>query len=96
MPVIYISIINYSINMRREIYLHMAMESIKNMCSNQGTRYRVASGFSSGYYHVKVNAEKKIYKCGPNLDTLFRVEVFVEYYVYTLIPPHLHFLLYSL
>ena len=26
---IYISIINYSINMRREIYLHMAMESIK-------------------------------------------------------------------
>ena len=26
-------------------------------------------------------------KCGPNLDTLFCVEVFVEFYVYTPIPP---------
>ena len=26
------------------------------------------------------------YKCGPNLDTLFCVEVFIEFYVYTPIP----------
>ena len=27
-----------------------------------------------------------MFKCGPNLDTLFCVEVFVEFYIYTLTP----------
>ena len=29
-------------------------------------------------------------KCGPNLDTQFRVQVFVEFYVYTPSPPYIH------
>ena len=30
-------------------------------------------------------------KCGPNLDTQFCVEVFVEFYVYTTTPHHFQF-----
>ena len=29
-------------------------------------------------------------KCGPNLDTQFRVQVFVEFYVYTPSPPYVY------
>ena len=48
--------------MRREIYFDMAMERTKKyVFGNQGTGFRVvATGFWSGYYHTKVNAEKKI------------------------------------
>ena len=51
----------YKINMRREIYFDMAMERTKKyVFGNQGTGFRVvATGFWSGYYHTKVNAEEK-------------------------------------
>ena len=47
--------------MRREIYFDMAMERTKKyVFGNQGTGLRVvATGFWSGYYHTKVNAEEK-------------------------------------
>ena len=47
--------------MRREIYFDMAMERTKKyVFGNQGTGFRVvATGFWSGYYHTKVNAEEK-------------------------------------
>ena len=80
---------------RQRIHSYLAPTVEFNPTRNQDAVPNVSKEYFTrhNYLSRKHNCKglhKAIYKCGPNLDTQFRVQVFVEFYVYTPSPPYIH------